>query len=64
MQKSIKFKELITKLNDIANLRPDVLDFEVIVAINSVNSNYGGCENLEEIDIDDNIRQVWLSSNC
>lgn len=64
MQKSIKFKELITKLNDIANSRPDILDFEVIVAINSIDPDYGGCENLEEIDIDDNIRQVWLSSNC
>lgn len=64
MQKSIKFRELLSKLNDIADLRPEALDFDVIVAINSFDPDYGGCENLEEIDVDDNIKQVWLSSNC
>jgi hypothetical protein len=64
MQKNIRFRDLLKKLNDIAELRPDVLDFDVIVAINSKDSNYGGCEILDEIDVDDNIKQVWLTSNC
>lgn len=64
MQKNIRFRDLLKKLNDIAELRPDVLDFDVIVAINSKDFNYGGCENLDEVDIDDNIKQVWLTSNC
>ena len=66
MQKCIKFRELLEKLNEMAELRPDALDFDVIVAINSDNPSYdyGGCENLNEIDIDDNIKQLWLTSNC
>lgn len=64
MQKSILFRELLKKLNEVAELRPDALDFEVIVSINSRDPNYGGCETLDEVDVDDNIKQVWLTSNC
>lgn len=63
-KRNIKFKELLEKLNKVAELRPDVLDFDVIVSINSRNPDYGGCEILDEIDIDDNIKQIWLTSNC
>ena len=64
MQKSILFRELLKKLNEVAELRPDALDFEVIVSINSRDPNYGGCETLDEVDVDDNIKHVWLTSNC
>lgn len=63
-KRNLKFKELLERLNEVAELRPDVLDFDVIVSINSRDSNYGGCETLDEVDIDDNIKQVWLTSNC
>lgn len=63
-KRNIKFKELLEKLNKVAELRPDVLDFDVIVSINSRNPDYGGCEILDEVDIDDNIKQIWLTSNC
>lgn len=63
-KRNITFKELLERLNEVAELRPDVLDFDVIVSINSRDSNYGGCEILDEIDVDDNIKQIWLTSNC
>jgi len=63
-KRNLTFKELLERLNEVAELRPDVLDFDVIVSINSRDSNYGGCEILDEVDVDDNIKQIWLTSNC
>jgi hypothetical protein len=60
-EKGIKFRKLLERLNKIAELRPDTLDFDVILAISS-DTDYGGCEILDEIDLDDNIKQLWLSA--
>lgn len=59
-EKRLTFRKLLEKLNEVAELRPDTLDFDVIVAINS-SMDCEGCEDLEEIDIDDNMQQLWLT---